>query len=201
VTKASAPSKGIVKKLFGRKEKAETAPDTRNSAAVCRDSAIEGVMIAAIKGAQNGCGIDAPVRVTAVDGVKLSMPATLDCDTARALRKWVTNEVQPAFRSTPVVGLHVAAHYSCRGRNNVKGARISEHGRGKAIDIAGFKLANGQELSVLKDYKSSRGKPMRNVHKGACGVFGTTLGPGSDGHHENHLHFDTAKHSNGAYCK
>lgn len=201
VDKASAPSKGIVSKLFGRKEAAVKQPKSYGSAAVCKDSAIEGTMISAIKGAQKGCGIDAPVRVTAVDGVQLSMPATIDCDTARALRKWVTNEVKPAFGNTKVVGLDVAAHYACRGRNNVKGAKVSEHGRGKAIDIAGFKLENGTEVSVLKDYKSGRGKAIRVAHKSACGLFGTTLGPGSDGHHEDHLHFDTAKHRGGPYCK
>jgi hypothetical protein len=54
---------------------------------------------------------------------------------------------------------------------------------------------------VLEDYKSSRGKAIRKAHKGACGIFGTTLGPGSDGYHENHLHLDTAKYRGGPYCK
>lgn len=201
VVKASAPKKGIISKLLGPKGGAEKQPKSYRSAAVCNDNAIEGTMITAIKGAQKGCGIDAPVRVTAVDGVKLSMPATIDCETARALRKWVTTKVQPAFGNSKVTGLDVAAHYACRGRNNVKGAKISEHGRGKAIDIAGFKLDNGTEISVLQDYKSSRGRAIRASHKGACGLFGTTLGPGSDGHHEDHLHLDTAKQRSGPYCR
>jgi D-alanyl-D-alanine dipeptidase len=201
VTQTSAPSKGIVSKLIGPKGGADKQPNFNTGGLVCKDRAIEGTMITAIKGAQKGCGVDAPVRVTAVDGVKLSMPATIDCNTARALRKWVTTKVKPAFGKTKVVGLDVAAHYVCRSQNNVKGAKISEHGRGKAIDIAGFKLANGTEVTVLDDYKSSRGKAIRKAHKGACGIFGTTLGPGSDGYHENHLHLDTAKYRGGPYCK
>jgi hypothetical protein len=39
------------------------------------------------------------------------------------------------------------------------------------------------------------------MHRAACGRFGTTLGPGSDGMHEDHLHFDTARHANGPYCR
>ena len=44
-------------------------------------------------------------------------------------------------------------------------------------------------------------KTLRPAHKAACGVFGTTLGPGSDGYHEDHMHFDTAAHRNGSYCR
>jgi hypothetical protein len=27
------------------------------------------------------------------------------------------------------------------------------------------------------------------------------LGPGSDGFHEDHLHYDVARHGGGAYCR
>lgn len=203
---ARAPRKSLMAKLFGPKKTVARRPDAQApqgsvKGSVCNDPAILGTLIADIKGAQKGCGVDNPVRITSVDGVALSTPATIDCDTAQALREWVTAEVKPAFGGTGVTGLRVAAHYACRGRNNKKGARISEHGRGKAIDIAGFILANGTEVSVLKHYKSGQGKPIRSAHKGACGIFGTTLGPGSDGYHQDHLHLDTASHRNGSYCK
>jgi hypothetical protein len=193
-------------KLFGPKKaiarRPEVGPPKRySSGSICEDAAIQGTAIPTIRGEVAGCGIENPVRITAVDGVKLSMPATLDCEAARALRTWVTQEVQPAFGRDRVVGLEVAAHYVCRSRNNQHGAKISEHGRGKAIDIAGFKLASGATVAVLDDYKSRRGKAMRTAHTGACGIFGTTLGPGSDGYHEDHLHFDTAQYRSGPYCK
>jgi hypothetical protein len=201
-----APKKGILGTLFGKKPAVARKPELRSprqyaSGSVCNDRAIQGTAIPSIRGASAGCGIENPVRITAVDGVALSMPATLDCNTARALRTWVTKTVQPAFGRNNVVGLEVAAHYACRSRNNIRGEKISEHGRGKAIDIAGFKLANGETLTVLQDYKSRQGKPIRIAHKRACGVFGTTLGPGSDGYHEDHLHLDTARYRNGPYCK
>ncbi len=203
---APAPKRGLFGTLFGSKKAVARKPDaqaprTYGSSSICNDRAIQGTAIPTIRGAQKGCGIENPVRITAIDGVTLSTPATVDCDTARALRKWVTNKVKPAFGRNEVTKLHVAAHYACRGRNNKSGARISEHGRGKAIDIAGFTLANGTDLNVQQDYKSKRGKAIRRAHKGACGIFGTTLGPGSDGYHEDHLHFDTAKYRGGPYCK
>jgi hypothetical protein len=96
-----------------------------------------------------------------------------------------------------VVELRIAASYVCRPRNNKKGAKISEHGRGKAVDVAGLVFSDGSQWSVQNDY----GKELRRAHKAACGIFGTTLGPGSDGYHEDHLHFDTADHRGGAYCR
>jgi hypothetical protein len=164
---------------------------------VCGVAAIKGEEIAPIGSRVKGCGVAEPVRVTSVSGVVLSDAATIDCDTARALNTWVEGVVQPAYDGQ-VVKLQVAAHYICRSRNNVKGAKISEHGRGKAIDISAFILANGKVLTVQDNYN----KTMRRLHKAACGIFMTTLGPGSDGYHEDHLHLDTASRRSGSvYCR
>jgi hypothetical protein len=164
---------------------------------VCGDPAIKGEKLATIKSKVKGCGVSEPVRVTSIDGIRLSQPATIDCDTAIALKTWVQQAMRPAFGRREVVELRIAAHYICRPRNNIKGNKISEHGRGKAIDIAGFIFSDGKEWTVARDYN----KQIRKAHKAACGIFGTTLGPGSDGYHEDHLHFDTASYRNGSYCR
>lgn len=181
----------------------EAEAGTGRKGSICGDTAIRGEELARIRSSIKGCGIAEPVRVRAVDGVQLSRPATMDCKTAVALRKWVAKGLKPAFGKSGggVVRLEVAADYSCRTRNGRAGAKISEHGRGRAIDIAGVTLANGKTISVQRDYRKSAGKPLRIAHKAACGVFGTTLGPGSDGFHEDHLHFDTARYRGGPYCK
>ena len=137
------------------------------------------------------------MRVTSVGGVRLSTPATINCGTAKALKSWVENGVEPVYGKGKVVQLEIFASYSCRPRNNKKGAKVSEHGRGNAIDIGGLTFANGKSVSVLRNYDKS----MRQIHKKACGIFGTTLGPGSDGYHENHLHFDTISYRGGPYCR
>lgn len=165
--------------------------------AICGDPAIKGEALAPIKGKVKGCGIADPVRVTAVKGIRLSTGATVSCDTARALKSWVSKAVEPVYGKGKVVELKVAASYACRSRNNQRGNKISEHGRGNAIDISGFVFSNGKEVSVLRGYD----RKMRQVHKAACGIFGTTLGPGSDGFHEDHLHYDVARHRGGPYCR
>ncbi|MBL4916394.1 extensin family protein [Szabonella alba] len=195
----SAPRGNIFSAIFGGGRKSEPQRSRRGS--VCGDPAIRGESVPRITGRVGGCGIEEPVRVTEVDGVRLSTAATLDCDTAKALRFWVTNGLKPAFGRNEVSTLRIAAHYACRTRNNRPGARISEHGRGKAIDIASIILADGREISILRDYRSRAGAPVRQAHKAACGPFGTTLGPGSDRYHNDHLHFDTASHRSGPYCR
>ena len=168
---------------------------------VCGDRAVRGSELAAITSSTRGCGIAAPVRVTSIAGVALDPAPTLACETAQALREWVDEGLQPAFGRNRVVGLNVAADYSCRTRNNRRGAKVSEHGRGRAIDISGFVLADGSVRTVEDDWRGRAGKPIKAAYKSACGIFGTTLGPGSDGYHENHLHFDTASYRSGAYCR
>lgn len=189
---------GLFGGLFGRRDREERAERGQSGDGfVCGDRAIRGEELARITSNVRGCGVEEPVRVTMVDGVRLTTPATIDCTTARALRTWIDEGMRPAFGRQEVVELRIAASYICRPRNNIRGAKISEHGRGKAIDISGFILSNGRELSVSDDYN----RQMRRAHRAACGIFGTTLGPGSDGYHEDHLHFDTASHGNGPYCR
>ncbi|MDP2084261.1 MAG: extensin family protein [Gemmobacter sp.] len=176
-----------------------SAPTSRRGA-LCGVPGLQGEVLAPIIGRVKGCGVAQPVRVMAVDGVRLSQGAIMDCETARALSTWVQKGLQPAFRGE-VTGLHVAGHYVCRTRNHKRGARLSEHSTGKAIDISGIQLSGGQVLSIQRDWRGRQGAAIKAAHRAACGIFGTTLGPGSDGMHEDHLHFDTARQRNGAYCR
>ncbi|NHX27472.1 extensin family protein [Escherichia coli] len=171
---------------------------------VCGDSKIRGRKVSPIAGRLRGCGVDRPVEVTQIAGVQLSQPSVMDCKTAKALKSWINDGVKPVVgrKGGGVATLTVAAHYSCRTRNNQPGAKISEHGKGKAIDISAITPSNGTRLSVLKDWGSgAKGKMLRKMHKKACGPFGTVLGPKADRFHKDHFHFDTARHRSGPYCR
>lgn len=177
---------------------------TTRAGSICGDRSIRGQKLAPIPGRLKGCGIAAPVRVTAVDGVTLSQPATLNCQAAKALNKWVKGSVKPAVGRLGggVASLTVLSHYSCRTRNNKPGAKISEHARGNAIDIAAINLANGVSLTVLKGWRDRvQSRILKAVHKQACGIFGTVLGPNADRFHQDHLHLDVARYRGGAFCK
>lgn len=171
---------------------------------LCGDRRIQGEVLAPIKGGLPGCGLDAPVRVASVDGVVLGQSSVMDCHTAKTLRKWVTNTLKPAVhkRGGGVKSLSVPSHYSCRTRSSQPGAKISEHGKGRAIDISAINFNNGTKLTVLNGWKNRTDKKLLSaLHSGACGPFGTVLGPDSDRHHQDHFHFDTARHRSGSYCR
>ena len=173
------------------------------SGSVCGDSGIRGTSIARISGPISGCGISAPVRVTEIDGVKFSSGATMDCKTATSVQKWLKKKAQPAFsRHGGISKMTVVASYACRNRNSSKKGKLSEHAKGKAIDIAGFTLVNGQTVSVLKGWNDrTYSKAFQKSHAGACGIFGTVLGPKANALHRDHFHFDTASYRSGSYCR
>jgi hypothetical protein len=181
------------------------APALRPAASrgLCGRPTIGGERIPRIEG-RGACGIDEPVRVTHVSGLALSRPARMDCPTARALDDWAAQGVLPVVGQAGggAVGLYVAAGYVCRTRNHRPGARLSEHSFGRAIDISGIRLANGNTITVLSGWRSSVNGPiLRELHDRACGIFGTVLGPESDRLHQGHFHLDTARHRSGSYCR
>lgn len=171
--------------------------------AVCGDIAIQGEVVGRVPGKIKACGIQDAVRVRSVSGVVLSPPALMNCKTALALREWTDNGLKPAFRQRgPVVEMRVAAHYVCRNRNNQAGGRVSEHGKGNAIDLSAFTMKDGEVITVLNGWgKGTTLRPLRRAYNRACGPFGTTLGPDSDRYHQDHFHFDTASYRSGPYCR
>jgi len=191
-----------------RSRKAEKAARARQQmrakGAVCGDLAIQGAQVGRVPGKISGCGIENAVKIRSVSGIKLSNSAVMDCTTAKALDTWVRQSAVPALagQGGGLRQLKVAAHYACRTRNNRKGGKISEHGKGRAIDISGFELADGSTITVLKGWRARRSsEAMQRMHRGACGPFGTVLGPESDRFHQDHFHFDTARYRSGSYCR
>jgi hypothetical protein len=171
---------------------------------LCGDPALVGVKLSPIAGKMQGCGLKDGVRLTEIDGVELSAPITVDCATALSLRAWLSGGAKEAVgkRGDGLWKILVAGSYSCRTRNNQRGARISEHGRGRAVDMSGFVLKDGEVLLVRQHWgKGKQGEILKALHGSACGAFGTVLGPGSDRYHRDHFHVDTNLSRNGSYCR
>ncbi|WP_249306322.1 extensin-like domain-containing protein [Rhodobacter capsulatus] len=205
------PPGGVLSRLFGapRKRNAPTpeapaapAPGLRGS--VCGVPGLIGQEVAPIGngGRGSGCGIAAPVKITAVSGIRLTQPMTVDCATATAFKRWIDRGIVPAVggKGGGIAKLDVGPGYVCRPRNNQRGAKLSEHGRGKAIDLMGLVLKNGQSLDVERGWKSQP-RIFKSIHASACGVFGTVLGPKADRFHLNHIHVDTMHYRSGTYCR
>lgn len=188
---------GLEKKAMAKRQQIQRG-------AICGDPELQGDVVGAVAGKIRGCGVENAIRLKSVSGVRLSQSAVIDCTTAKALKTWVNKGMKPAIgtRGGGVQTIKVAAHYACRTRNNQPGARISEHGRGRAIDISGFTLQDGSKINLLDGWRSSKDGPaLKKMHKAACGPFGTVLGPNSNRFHQDHFHFDTARYRSGSYCR
>jgi hypothetical protein len=128
--------------------------------------------------------------------------ATLACPIVSALDTWFGGGVQPAamkWLGAPVAEIRQISAYSCRGMNGQRGAPISEHAFGNALDIASFTLADGRKITVKDGW---RGTPeeqgfLRDVHAAACQHFSTVLAPGSNAFHYDHIHVDLARRASG----
>jgi hypothetical protein len=154
-----------------------------------------------------GCGGEDLVRLEAIvlpdkHRVSLKPAATLRCGMAAALADWIRSDVEPLAESvgSRLSDLDNFDSYDCRGRNGVAGALLSEHGRANALDVRGWKLANGQSIG-LTDRNVPRGLRETVLHS-VCARFTTVLGPGSDGYHEDHIHLDLMeRHNNYKICQ
>ncbi len=119
---------------------------------------------------------------------------TFRCEMAAAVTDWIREEIAPAVAAklgSPLRAVENFDSFSCRGRNRVIGALLSEHGKANALDIRSFKLVNGTSAqptdpNIAKEFRDG-------MRKGACERFKTVLGPGSDGYHEDHIHVDLAQ--------
>ena len=147
-----------------------------------------------------GPGLGDPVNT--VGPVAIKPTATLACPIVSVLDRWFAESVQPAAQrwfGVRVVEIRQISAYSCRGMNGNPGAHISEHAFGNALDIASFTLADGRRVTVKGGW---RGMPeeqgfLRDVQASACQQFNTVLAPGSNRHHEDHIHVDLMRRSSG----
>src|SRR6201981_1974296 len=108
--------------------------------------------------------------------VVVSPPATLRCTMAEEVAAWLRDDVAPAGLKlgAPLRGLDNFDSYECRGRNRVRGATLSEHGRADALDVRAFKLASGQSLTLTD---ATVDKAWRETIKASvCARFMTVLG-------------------------
>ena len=123
------------------------------------------------------------------------------CPVAAGMHLFETRIVQQAALrhfDSRVAAIDHAGSYSCRRLYGRAEGAYSEHATADAIDILGFRLADGTRVSVLDDW--NRGGPksafLREVRDGACRLFSTVLSPDYNEAHADHLHFDQAQRGN-----
>lgn len=146
------------------------------------------------------CGYQDGVRLGSGNGREARFaPSGLvtSCPVASALLLWDERVLQPAARrhfGSGVLAVEHAGSYSCRRIYGRASGAWSEHATADAVDILGFRLADGRTVSVLRDWRDSAEERafLRDVRDGACGLFTTVLSPDYNAAHRDHLHLDTA---------
>jgi hypothetical protein len=200
-----------------RKAPAESPPPTLPAPKEAADPTCLAKLIASGAGAEaapapaasvEGCGIEAPVRlssITAPGGDVVSLPdrPLVACEFAAVLADYVRLIVAPlgqAMLGAKVAAIETGPGYTCRTQDRIAGAKISAHGHGLAVDFITIALADKRLVLIERQTGANEAAYFRAVRTAACGWFTTVLGPGSDSFHANNMHLDIEQHgASGSY--
>jgi hypothetical protein len=129
-----------------------------------------------------------------------SGPVHVTCPLAAALYVWEHDVVAPAASrhlGTRVTRIDHLGTYACRRVYGSATGRPSQHATANAIDVSGFRLADGRRISLARGWTGSPAERvfLREVRDGSCRVFRTVLSPDYNAAHADHFHFDTGPYA------
>lgn len=138
------------------------------------------------------CRVERPLVLVA-SRIAPDRPLATSCAMARA---WLRFEPEVQAIARRELGLEVArmvhmGSHACR-RMTGNAGRASLHATARALDLAGFELADGTRVTIAEHWseRGPRGRFLRAVAKAACRHFAMVLTPRSDRLHRDHLHLD-----------
>lgn len=104
------------------------------------------------------------------------------CSLAAALYVWEREMLQPAaqdYLGSSIERIDQIGSFACRNIYNRSGGRLSEHASANALDITGFRLANGEGVSVLRDWgqATANGRFLDALIERSCPVFSGVMTP------------------------
>ena len=127
--------------------------------------------------------------------VALSSSFLASCRLAVAFALFERHALQPAAQAVYGQAVKRVDHlgsFACRNVYNRENGRRSQHATADALDISGFRLADGRSISVLRDWPKDNqdARFLRQVRDGACDMFSVVLSPDYNAAHRNHFHVD-----------
>jgi len=141
---------------------------------------------------QGECPLNNVVRVRNFGAVKLSSSFLASCPLALSSALFIKQQAQPLtarFMGSSLTRIDHYGSFACRNIYHRQNARRSEHASAEALDISGFRLANGQQVTVLKGWRQPETQPwLRAMLSASCGYYGNGLGPNYNAAHANHFH-------------
>ncbi|MEX3775771.1 extensin family protein [Pseudomonas sp. MYb118] len=127
--------------------------------------------------------------------VALSSSFLASCRLAVSFALFERHALQPVAQSVygqAVTRVDHLGSFACRNVYGRENGRLSQHASANALDIAGFRLADGRAINVLKDWPRDNrdARFLREVRDGACDLFSVVLSPDYNAAHRNHFHLD-----------
>ncbi len=129
-----------------------------------------------------------------------SAPVQVSCPLAATLYLWERDVLQPLAEKhlgEPVARIEHFGAYSCRRINGGRTGDPSQHATANAIDVAGFRLADGEVVWLKEAWGEDgpRGRFLHELHSRSCRLFRGVLGPEYNALHEDHFHLDMGPYS------
>ncbi|BBP61296.1 extensin family protein [Pseudomonas sp. St316] len=145
-------------------------------------------------GASSTCPLTNVLRVQGGE-VALSSSFLASCPLAVAFALFERHALQPAAAAVygqKVTRVDHLGSFACRNMYGRENGSRSQHATASALDIAGFRLADGRTVSVLKDWPKDNADArfLRQARDGACDMFSVVLSPDYNAAHRNHFHLD-----------
>ena len=126
---------------------------------------------------------------TGVDVIKFQQKPVLSCSFAALLGRWTGEIAGPVFAAYSGEQLRSVVSgpgIVCRNRVGGTKTKISEHAKGNAIDITGFRLSGKRTVKIGDKHSNSEKQALQALRTSACGYFTTVLGPGANSAHNHH---------------
>lgn len=138
------------------------------------------------------CPLTDVVRVRDFGAVKLSSSFLASCPLALSSALYVEQQAAPLTERLMMSRLTRIEHlgsFACRNIYHRPDARRSEHASAQALDISGFRLADGRHFTVLRGWRQEESAPwLRALLSVSCQYYGNGLGPDYNAAHANHFH-------------
>ena len=138
------------------------------------------------------CPLNNVVRVSDFGPVGLNSSFLASCPLALSSALFISQQARPLtkrYTGSDLARIDHLGSFACRNIYHRPDARRSEHATAEALDIAAFRLANGDRVTVLNGWKAATTQPwLKAMLAASCGYYGNGLGPEYNAAHANHFH-------------
>lgn len=138
------------------------------------------------------CPLNNVVRVRDFGPVGLNSSFLASCPLALSSALFISQQARPLtkrYTGSELARIDHLGSFACRNIYHRPDARRSEHATAEALDIAAFRLANGERVTVLNGWKATTTQPwLKAMLAASCGYYGNGLGPEYNAAHANHFH-------------